>query len=439
MKRIYFDYAATAPVDPAVKTAMMPYFSGPSTAYGFGNPSSLHFFGQKAQTVVDQAREKIANILGANFNEIIFTGSATEANNLALRGAVKTARLIAQESNYFLNSAAKIEDKVRSVSEIFHSKITQPFRIIISLIEHESILETARDLEKEGIEVICLPVNKKGGVDLVKLKKSLNERTVLVSVMYANNEIGTIQPITEIAKIIYDFRNFRQTQDINNQGLKHWNLPAVYPLIHTDAVQAFQYSDCNVKKLGVDLMTLSGHKICGPKGVGALYVRSFNPKFHILSPVITGGGQEFDLRSGTENVPLIAGLAKAAELVVEKREKEIKRLTELKKFFLKKIKKFFPKARINGGEPALPNILNIWFPGQAANDLLIKLDLAGIAVSIGSACSARAPKDSYVLKALGLPLKRIRESLRFSFGRFTIKEEVQKAIKIMKKILKVNL
>ncbi|KKR89170.1 MAG: Cysteine desulfurase [Candidatus Wolfebacteria bacterium GW2011_GWA2_42_10] len=390
MKKIYFDCAATTPIDSTVKKAMLPYFSEK-----FGNPSSLHSFGQEVMAAIDDSREKIARSIGANFHEIIFTGSATEANNLALRGAMK----------------------------FFNNQKISPLRIIISAIEHESILETARSLEKEGIEIIYLPVNKQGIVDLKKLKDSLNERTILISIMYANNEIGTIQPIAEIAKIISEFK-------------KGEKISFPYPLFHTDAVQAFQFLNCDVEKLSVDLMTLSGHKIYGPKGVGALFMKHIpNSEFQILNSIITGGGQEFGLRSGTENVPAIVGFAKAAELAVKNRKKESEKIGQLTNYFWQKIKKIFPKTEINGSRNRLPNILNVYFSNRRAEDLLIKLDLAGVAVSSGSACSSRSTKLSYVLKAVGCDDKRIKSSLRFSFGKFTTKKEIDEVIKIMENIL----
>jgi len=409
-KKIYLDYAATTPIDPLVKKTMLPYFSDSSVGK-FGNPSSLHSFGQEALAAVDEAREKIAKAINADFREIIFTGSATEANNLALRGVLKT--------------------KTHNLKPC----------IIVSTIEHESILETCRDLEKDGVEIIYLPVNKQGLIDLRKLKASLNERTVLISIMYANNEIGTIQPIAEIAKIIKEFKKESST----NYKLQTTN----YPLLHTDAVQAFQFLDCDVNKLGVDLMTLSGHKIYGPKGVGALYARTPYPNPHTLNPIITGGGQEFGFRSGTENVPAIVGFAKAVEIAVQNRKKEMKRIAELADYFWKGIKKISPKAEINGYPTEtqwklngnlmeikrLPNILNIYLPDQNSEELLMKMDLNGIAASAGSACSARATKLSHVLKAIGLPNKKIKSGVRFSFGKFTTKEELKRALKIIKKVI----
>ena len=387
MKRFYFDYAATTPIDPEVLKEI-----NSNLRNNFGNPGSLNFFGQTAMAIVDKSREKIAKSIGADFREIIFTGSATEANNLALRGAIKNVKTKNKKS-----------------------------RIIISSSEHGSVLETARDLEKEGIEVIYLKVSKNGIVDLKQLKKYLNERTVLVSIMYANNETGSILPIERIIKIVKNREN--------------------PPLFHTDAVQALQFLDCNVKNLGVDLMTLSAHKIYGPKGIGALYVRNSQPITYNLQPIITGGKQEFGLRSGTENVAAIAGFAKAIELADKNRQKEKKRIFLLSQYFLKEIKKIVPGAQLNASKAErLPNILNIAFPiaflGYDAESLLIKFDLNGIAVSRGSACMARSSQSSYVLKEMGISESEQRSSLRFSFGRFITKEEMSKALKIIKKILK---
>jgi len=407
MKRFYFDYAATTQIDPEVLKEI-----NFNLRNNFGNPGSLHYFGQKAMASVDKSREKIAKSIGADFREIIFTGSATEANNLALRGVVKFFKISSQSALRQKNS---------------------PLKIIVSSIEHESILETAKDLEKEGVEVVYLKVNKNGVVDLDQLKKKLNERTVLVSIMYANNETGAIQPLFEIKKIINDFKKRNPQLPTPNSKKKSKfliNQLANYPLFHTDAVQAFQYLDCDVN--GVDLMTVSAHKIYGPKGIGALYARNNN-----LNPIITGGGQEFRLRSGTENVALMAGFAKAIELANEKRQKEKKRIFLLTQYFFKEIKKIIPSAQLNTEKAErLPNILNIVFPGYDAESLLIKLDLNGIAVSRGSACMARSSQASYVLKEMGLSENKQRSSLRFSFGKFTTKEEMSSALKIIKKTLK---
>lgn len=388
--KIYLDYAASTPVDRQVFEAMKPYFSKK-----FGNPGSLHQFGQEAVKGTDLAREKVASAINADFREVIFTGSATESDNMAVRGAIKKA--LREES---------FED--------------QP-RIIVSEIEHEAILETARDVEQRGVDVVYAPVDEDGFVDPEFIKKHLTESTVLVSIMYANNEVGTIQPIQEIAEIINEFRD-----------------DSIYPIFHTDAVQALQFLDCDVEKLGVDMMTFSGHKIYGPKGVGVLYINrdKFSPNENPLDPFITGGGQEFGLRSGTENTPLIAGFGKAVELIEENKDKEKERIKDLKNKLLSNIKESISDVEVNGSGDQLPNILNLYFPGLSSEDLLIKLDMAGVAVSSGAACGARAAKQSHVLKAIGMSSKRIDSSLRFSFGRPTTKEDIENASKIIKDVIK---
>lgn len=407
MQRYYFDYAAATPVDPRAEKAMRPYWSEI-----YGNPGALHWFGQQASAAIFAARQKAAEILGCGYQEIIFTSGATEANNLALRGIFRGIR----------NKELGIRNP----------------KIIVSAIEHESILETARELEENGVEVVYLPVGKNGVVDLKKLKESLDERTILVSVMFANNEIGTIQPISEISKIIKDFKNPNSS----------------FPLFHTDAVQAFNYLDCDVNALGVDLMTLSSQKIYGPKGVGLLCVRRImnnelgirnktqnknsiipNSQF-LIHPLITGGGQEFGLRGGTENVPAIAGFVKALEIASRRRAEEAKKMKTLQEYFWRKIKTIAPKVQLNGDlKNRLPNNLNLYFPGQAGQDLLIKLDLAGFAVSHGAACSARVCQPSHALKALGCSDAQATGSLRITFGRPTKKADVDKLLGALKGLM----
>ena len=405
MKKIYFDYAASTPVDPHVERVMRPYF-----LKQFGNAGSLHSFGQEAIAALDASRATMARLIGADFHEVIFTGSATEANNLALRGVV---------------GRWKEDEKNKGIRP----------RIIMSAIEHESVLETARDLERDGAEVVIVPVDKEGLVDPAAVVSAIigngndGERTVLVSIMYANNEIGSIQPIAAITEAIRGVRT-------HNGGR--------YPLLHTDAVQAFQFLDCDVQKLGVDIMTLSAHKIYGPKGVGALYVRNNGVAQNkgnagpltTLKPIVTGGGQEFGLRSGTENVPLIVGFAKAAELAAAARKGEAKRLATLRQYLINGIKKTSRKNEVNGplkGPSVLPNILNIYFPDRSAEDVIVRLDLAGIALSAGSACRARAVEPSYVIKALGHSENRAKSSIRISLGRTTTKGEVIRLIGNLKK------
>ncbi len=408
-KHIYLDYAATTPVDPAVFDAMLPYLStitnNPSTGL-FGNPGSLHSYGQQASGAVFIARQMIAKELNCHYGEVVFAGSATEANNLALRGAVRGWQMA-------------------------NGKEQMLPRIIISAIEHESVLATAKDLEKDGVEVVVIPVSKDGVVDLKKLKAALNERTVLVSVMYANNEIGTIQPVAEVAKII---RDFRASSAIGNKPLA-----IRYPLLHTDAVQAFQYLECDVQELGVDLLTLSAHKIYGPKGIGALYVRSqpaskLSTTNYPLSTILTGGGQESGLRSGTENVPCIVGFAKAVGLAAMDREDEAVRVAKLRDQAWVGIKKLFPKAVLNGSiHGRLPNNLNFHLPGVLGEQLLVALDMQGVAVSSGTACTARSTNPSHVVLALGYDEKRAKNSVRISLGRMTAKKEIADFLKELKK------
>jgi len=376
MKNIYLDYASSTPIATEVVKVMESHWSDT-----FGNPGSTHWFGQQASGAVFKARQTIASFLDVDYKDILFTSSATEANNLALRGVLKK------------------------------SKQKNP-RIVVSAIEHESILETCRDLEKEGVEVVYIPVNKEGIVDCKEVERALNKRTILVSIMYANNEIGTIQPVKKIGELIKKYKGEDN-----------------YPLFHTDAVQAFQYLPCSIKKLGADLLTLSAHKIYGPKGIGLLCVKDKG----LLAPIITGGGQESGLRSGTENVPYIIGLAKAMELVEKNRNKELRRVGELRDYFWKEMKDVVSDIEMNGSlKNRLPNNINIYFPGRPASDLCIELDIWGLAVSSGTACSARSIKPSYVIEALGGSEDRAFSSLRISLGRYTTKAEIVSALKIFK-------
>lgn len=424
LANLYLDYAATTPVDRRVVAAMRPYFSDV-----FANAGALHWQGQRASAAVFKSRQTIAQAIGAHYQEIIFTGSATEANNLVLRGVVKSVR-------YQVPA------------------IKRP-RIVVSTIEHESILETCRDLaapilgaslaqhgrEQEGVEVVYIPVNRDGIVDLEKLAAALNGRTILISIMYVNNEVGMIQPISKISEIV---RNFRE---VKSQRSNVKSSEAVYPLLHTDAVQAFQYLDCDVNNPsaggGVDFMTLSAHKIYGPKGIGALYIRSQrsnvkSQKFggDSIAPIITGGGQEYGLRSGTENTPSIVGFAKAVEINEKLRKSETKRIAALRDYLLRGFKKINSKIIPNGSiKERIPNNLNIYFPGHLTADLLIKLDLAGIAVSPGAACSARVMRPSYVLEAMGLPHQRCVGSLRITLGRQTKREDLNRFLSVLKGII----
>ncbi len=380
-KEIYLDYSASSPMDKRVLEAMKPYFS-----LDFGNPGSIHSFGQRAQAGVDRARTIVAEGLGAKFNEIIFTGSASESNNLAIRGAVRK------------------------------SGFRKP-RIIVSAIDHESVVETAMDLESQGVDVVYIGVDKEGFVNPEEIANNLNDETVLVSIISASNVIGTIEPIKEIAEIVKRFRGDSE-----------------YPLFHTDAVQAFQYLDCKVDHLGVDMMTISGQKIYGPKGIGVLYIRDLERSgYKKILPIITGGGQEYGLRSGTENVPVIVGLGKAIELILKNKAKEARRIGSLRDYFWEKLKSSLPELELNGPPLdvyRLPNNLNIYFPEAGdIQELVIKMDLSGVAVSSGSACSIKSSKDSYVVAALGHKKSRSNSSIRISLGRPVTKVQVDQAIK----------
>lgn len=380
----------------------------------FGNPGSLHSFGQKAIAAVDASREVLGKLLGAkHFREIIFTGGATEANNLALRGAVEFYKKNHPDIAVSAGAAARP-------------------RIVISSIEHESILETARGLERYGVEVVILPVNKEGVIDIVALKDALNERTVVVSVMHVNNEIGTIQPLREIKFMIDEFR----------KNSSHAAGDSAYPLLHADAAQSFPYLYCDVQLLGVDMMTLSAHKMNGPKGIGTLYVRRDEKLFpegggFPLAAQVSGGGQEFGVRSGTENVPGIVGFARAAQLAAAARGKNATRVAALRDELWKRIKTVEPKAEINGpaGDAKAPHILNVFFPGHATQDLLTRFDRAGLAASSGSACRSRAVESSYVIEALGYSKERAGSSVRFSLGKGTTKRQIVAAVNIIEKTL----
>lgn len=390
MKNIYLDYAATTPLDKKVYKAMKPYFSDKEGF--FGNPSSLHKNGQRALHAIDEARDTIAQTITAHHDDIIFTGSATEANNLIIRGTLKA---------YFRN-----HNSCKTIPEI-----------IVSSIEHPSILETVKDIEKDGsAKIHYLSVTKEGVVDTKELRGKLNENTILVSVMWVNNETGVIQPISKIAKIVSDFKNSHPS-----------TLPPLYPIFHTDAVQAFQLFDLNVIKSGVDAMTLSAHKIYGPKGIGCLYLNSQrqlqDSSNKILSPMITGGGQEQGIRSGTEHVAGIVGFAQAADLCQKNRKQEYERQRKLLEDFFYQLKKMIPDIEINGTlENRSPHILNLFIP--RLDRPTITLDAAGLSVSTGSACAGRRVEPSRVLRAMGHHDERISRSVRMSIGRPTTKGEL---------------
>ena len=370
MRRIYFDHNATTPVDPEVLSAMLPYF-----AETYGNASSIHSFGQQARAAVEQAREQVARLVGARAAEIVFTSGGTESDNLAILGVVRAAR-----------------------GERKHA--------ITTAIEHHAVLNTCQALEAEGVEVTYLPVSAAGVVDPAAVRDALRPHTVLISVMMANNELGTIQPVEEIGRIAAE-------ADI-------W--------FHTDAVQAAGKIPIDVARLGVDMLSLSGHKLYAPKGVGALFVRSGAR----LAPQAFGGHHERDRRPGTENVPGIVALGKAAELALAKLATEPARLAALRDRFEQAILEGVPATRVNGaGAARVANTTNMTFSFIEGESLVIALDLQGIACSTGAACSSGAIEPSHVLTAIGLAAPEARASLRFSLGRTNTAEDVDHALAVL--------
>lgn len=405
--RVYLDHAATTPCDPAVIRGMKPYFMDT-----FGNPSSAHWFGREAVKAVDEAREVFAMFLNCSPLEVYFMGSATEADNTAVTGVLRSLGG-GQPVQGFLPHA------------------------IVSQIEHEAVLEPCRTLEKEGrAEVTYVPVGHDGIVDPRMVGQAIRPTTALVSVMYANSEIGAIQPIAEVGGIIRE-ENERRAEAYkrakSQSQPKSYQLKAIsYPIrFHTDAVQAAQFLDCNVDRLNLDLLTLSAHKIYGPKGIGALYVRRGTP----LEPLMKGGGQERGVRAGTENVPFIVGFAEAVRLVGERRDSAEKTITSLRDRLIQGVLEEVPGTLLNGSRnQRLPNNVNILFHGIQGEVALIALDEKGIAVSTGSACASKSLKPSHVLEAIGVDLTK-GGALRFSLGRDTTKEEIDYTVKMVKEVV----
>jgi cysteine desulfurase len=367
-KPVYLDYQATTPVDPRVLEAMLPWFTEK-----FGNPGSVtHAYGREASEAVERARGQVAALIGAEPREIVFTSGATESNNLALKGA---ARFHREERDH----------------------------LVVLATEHKCVLESARALEREGFRATVLPVNPDGLVELAMLEAALTERTAVVSVMAAHNEIGVLQPLAEIGALT------------RARGI----------LFHTDAAQAVGKVSVDVNAMGIDLLSISGHKVYGPKGVGALYVRR-RPRARLV-PLMDGGGQERGLRSGTLPTPLIVGLGEAAALAQREMAAEAKRLTALRDRFLAGIRAAVPDVRLNGDlTRRLPANLNLTFPGLGALDLMAACP--GLALSTGSACTAAEVEPSYVLRALGLSDELGRSSLRIGLGRFTTEGDVEFAV-----------
>lgn len=398
MKKIYLDHAATTYTDPRVLRAMTPYFTK-----NFGNASAIYEEGRTAKKTLEDARKKIADLVFASPDEIIFTGGGTEGNNLSIQGIINS---IPTEAN-----------------------IIKP-HIITSNIEHHSVLHLIEHLEKIGkIETTYIKVKPNGIVDPLDIQSSLKENTVLVSIMYANNEIGTIQPISEIAKII---RNYKQKKlEIRDLKLEI-DAKTVFPFLHSDACQAAEYLDMNTQKLGVDLITVNGSKMYGPKGVGFLYVK----KGIKLSPITYGGGQESGIRPGTENIAGIVGLAEAFKIAQKEKEKESLRLTELRDYFIKKTVEKIPNTILNGDSSLrLPNNVNISILGIEGESALLYLDEKGVSCATGSACTSNSLDPSHVIMALGRPYEYTHGSLRFSLGKITTKKDLDYVLKVLPPIV----
>lgn len=381
---IYLDNHATTPLDPRVLDSMIPYF-----IEHFGNPASMdHIYGANALDAVENARKEIAKTINARPEEIVFTSGATEADNLALQGIIKAYK----DKNH----------------------------IITCSIEHKAILDTCKELEKQGIDVTYLPVDKYGIVDIDKLKESITDRTALISIMVANNEIGTIEPIKEIGKIAHEH-----------------NI-----LFHTDAAQAVGHIPIDVQDMNIDLMSISAHKVYGPKGIGALYIRRRNPKVR-LSPIIFGGGHERGLRSGTLNVPAIVGFGKALEIARKEMDKEARVFRKWTNRMLEEFKEKINGVELNGHPTKrLPHNLNVYFP-NVENKALIQMVSNEIAISASSACTTNTVEPSHVILALGYSEERAHSSIRFGVGRFNTDEEIEYVIRriteVVKRLLKLKL
>jgi cysteine desulfurase len=370
MRRVYLDNNATTQVAPEVMGAMLPCYRE-----FYGNASSVHWYGQEAKALMDKARQQVATLLNAEPNEIVFTSGGTESDNLAIRGIV---------------------DSVPGTGK----------HIITSQIEHHAVLHTGQMLQKLGIKVTYVPVDAEGLVDPAEIEKSITPETVLISIMHSNNEIGAIQPVQEIGAVA-------RARDI---------------YFHTDAVQAAGKVPLDVEQLGVDLLSIAGHKFHAPKGVGALYIK----KGTKIRSLLYGGAHERNRRAGTENIPHIVGLGKAAELAMTEMENNTGRILELRNYFEGEIFRRIPHTSLNGPRTRrIPNTANIGFEQVESEALLINLDLAGVACSTGSACASGSIEPSHVLTALGLPPEQAFSSIRFSLSKFTTREEIEYVLNLL--------
>ncbi|MBM3701556.1 MAG: cysteine desulfurase NifS [Actinobacteria bacterium] len=374
MRKVYLDHNATTPTHPEVVKAMLPYYEEV-----FGNASSIHQFGQQARKAIDKAREKVADFIGAKPEEIVFTSGGTEADNFAIKG-------------------------------VAYANEKKGNHIITSSIEHHAVLNPCKYLEKQGFQVTYIPVDRYGLFNPDEVKKAVTKETILITIMHANNEVGTIEPIAEIGKIVKE------------KGI----------CLHTDAVQTVEKIPVNVDKLNVDLLSLSGHKIYGPKGIGALYIR----KGTRIQPLIQGGHHEKNRRAGTENVPAIVGLGKAIEIAKETMEGESIRLTNLRNKLCSGIGEKIDHVHLNGHPgKRLPNTLNMSFEFIEGESIILSLDMKGIAVSSGSACTSGSLEPSHVLKAMGVDPAIAQGSIRFSLGKDNTEEDINYVLEVLPEII----
>jgi cysteine desulfurase len=385
MNRVYLDYNATTPVEPLVLDAMLPYFSA-----DFANASSIHTPGQRARAAVETAREQVAALIGAKPQEIVFTSGGTESDNHAIFGVV----------------AANVGQAFLPVSPVSDSFATNAPHIVTTAIEHEAVLNACQAAEKQGVSVTYLPVDHQGQIDPDSVRRAIRAETVLITVMHANNELGSVQPLEEIGRIAKEHKIY----------------------FHADAVQSAGKIPIDVNALCVDLLSLSGHKLYAPKGVGALYVRSGTR----LRQLLYGGHHQRAFRPGTENVAGIVGLGKAAELARNSLVSDAKHVSTLRDRLEHGLLDRVPQVRVNGGgAPRTPNTTNLMFSGIDGEALVIALDLKGLACSVGAACSSGAVEPSHVLTAIGLAQEEAKSSLRFSLGRHTTASEIDFALEVI--------
>jgi cysteine desulfurase len=393
-KKIYLDYAATTPVDKEVLKEMLPYFSEK-----FGNAMSVHSFGREALEAVDKARLRVADFLNCSPAEIIFTSGATESNNLAIKGVLKSLG----------SGVTKFKP-----------------HIITTAFEHHCVLDACKAAEKKGLaEITFIKPGKDGLIQTSEIQKAIQPNTLLISVMYVNNEIGTVQPIAEIGKLVKKIRASRRP-DYKNPAANF------YPLLHTDATQGLNYFESNVNKLGVDLLSFSGHKIYGPKGVGVLYVKKGTP----IRKIQHGGDQEYKMRAGTHNVTGIVGIGKAVDILAKTKGADGKKIQILRDYLLKRVLKEISGSYLNGSKiKRSPNNANFRFDNVEGEGLILSLDMEGVAASTGSACSSGALSPSHVLLSIGLKPVEAHGSLRLTLGKYTTKREIDIAVKKLKSVI----